>query len=317
MWIAILLPILAAGAGYLFLWTKRMLPDRAETRPAKKKEGGEIVRIGDFDLWVKVSGRDAPGTPIVFLPGGLGMKSSYLEEACASLAEEHPLLFYDPRGCGRSESKANLRHYTWAAFAEELSALLQQIFPEQKVIFVAHSAGCFPLYRFLKEHRDMAENVVLLSCLALKYEVKMSGALKLMRILPPKDPTEANRWFSEKIRSGLFLGSMFANRDAVSLSHVDDISMVMMTLQEKVDRPEDYAGTFRDWNVPVLILTGNDRWEPVYTNQAQAEKLLAEFPNAKYFRFEHSGHFFFLEENERFLEILREFLRSTNTDHSE
>lgn len=316
MWIAILL-LFAAGAGYLFLWTKRMLPDRAETRPAKKKEGGEIVRIGDFDLWVKVSGRDAPGTPIVFLPGGLGMKSSYLEEACGSLAEEHPLLFYDPRGCGRSESKAELSHYTWAAFAEELATLLRQKFPGKKVILAAHSGGCFILYRFLKEYPEMAEKIVLLSCLSLKYETKPSGSLELFRVLPPKDPAEANRWFSEKIQSGLFLGSMFADRDAVSLSHVDDISLVMMSLQAKVDRPKDYSGAFRDRDFPVLILTGNDRWEPVYTNRAQAEKLQAEFPNAKYFRFEHSGHFFFLEENERFLEILREFLRSTNTDHSE
>lgn len=310
MWILWLgLVVLIACVCYLLLWVRRTLPSEAAISAAKPKEGGTLVHINGFDIWTKVLGEDEQGSPIVFVPGGLGMKSSYMEEAFQELSGGHPLIFYDPRGCGRSESKAELSHYTWEHFASELEEVIEHYVPAKKVILAAHSGACFILYKYLQKYRDRVEKLILLSCLPLKLETKFEASSDQFFILPPKDQNDANRWFSKKIREGLFLGSMFNNKSCIDFRHIDDITMAMSSsVLVKANKPYDYRGEFKNLDVPVLILTGSDKWESPYTNRKQADLLEKEFKNVRRYSFENSGHFFFLEEKTASLEVIRDFL---------
>jgi pimeloyl-ACP methyl ester carboxylesterase len=57
--------------------------------------------------------------------------------------------------------------------------------------------------------------------------------------------------------------------------------------------------------VPTLVVTGDDDW---ITPRAQAERVAGAIPGAKLLVVEESGHFPFVEQTERFLAGVRQFL---------
>lgn len=301
--------IIALFGGYMLAWSRRMMPTKAEVRHAKQCDNGTIVEINGFHLWTKELGKDTAGTPVVFIPGGMGLKSSYLEKAFADLSDTNPVIFYDPRGCGRSESKADLGHYTWDEFSDELYELLQHLAPGEKVILAAHSCGCCILYRFLQDHRDMVEKVMLLSCMTLKYEAEMPNIFELLRHFPPKNPKAANQWFASYAKTDILFGKMFARPENIETLDTEEMSMVLCTnINVKMNKPYDYTGEFKNWETPVLVLTGSDQWEAASTNGDCARRIEAEFKNVTRYAFENSGHFFFLENKELCLYKVREFI---------
>lgn len=307
--IIVLLLIIIAFGGYMLVWSKRMMPSKAEVCEAKNVDGGKIVKINDFHLWTKVLGQDKVGTPIIFIPGGMGLKSTYLEKSYKELSQTNPVIFYDPRGCGRSESKADLSFYTWDKFSEELYHLIQYFAPDKKVILVAHSCGCCILYKFLQKHRDMVDKIILQSCMFLKYEATMPNIFELIKHFPSKNPKIANEWFASYVKSKILFGNMFAKQENLESLDTKNISMVMCTnINVNINKPYDYVGEFKDWEAPVMILTGNDRWESDSTNRNCAKRLEKEFKNACIYFFENSGHFFFLEEKEECLKKIRQFI---------
>lgn len=118
--------IVILAAGYLRFLASRFLPLKAEKRLASREAEGEIQKINGFSLWTKIFYTKQDGIPYYVIPGGMGMKSQYLVEHLQFMAETNPLYFYDPRGCGRSESKEELAFYQWNQFSEELYEYIQK-----------------------------------------------------------------------------------------------------------------------------------------------------------------------------------------------
>jgi proline iminopeptidase len=58
--------------------------------------------------------------------------------------------------------------------------------------------------------------------------------------------------------------------------------------------------------VPTLVLAGRDDW--ITPPREGAERIHAALPNSELVIFEDSGHFPFIEEQARFLTIVREFI---------
>lgn len=309
VWIFLIIGAVAVTGIYMISWSGRMMPGQAEVREAQAADGGKILKIGDFHIWTKCIGQETGEMPIVFIPGGMGLKSAYLEDGFRELRDTNPLIFYDPRGCGRSESKKELTHYQWKKFSEELYEIINQLSPDRKVILAAHSCGCAILYEFLRRHRDMVEKVILLSCMPLKYEAEMPNPLELIWHFPPKDPGKANRWFASYAKSKVLFGNMFVEKQKLEEFDTESMSMVMCTnINLKINKPYDYSGEFKDYNRPVLIMCGNDKWESVSTNRRCAGLLKQEFPDAKTSFLENSGHFFFTEEKEETIARVRAFV---------
>ena len=58
--------------------------------------------------------------------------------------------------------------------------------------------------------------------------------------------------------------------------------------------------------VPTLVIAGRDDW--ITPPREGAERIHAALPNSELVIFEDSGHFPFIEEQARFLTIVREFI---------
>lgn len=156
------------------------------------------------------------------------------------------------------------------------------------------------------------EKVILLSRLPLKYRLKFSGITEFLKYLPPKDPAAANLRFSEKIKAVMFLGRMIKNKKAVKDRYINDISLaVCNSVNGKGNKPYDYSVEFKNEEFPVLIMTGLDAFEPVFTNSGEADLMEKEFKHPKRVSFRNRGHFFFMEEKEECLASVKEFLEES------
>ncbi len=91
-----------------------MTTSRAQTE-------GKIAVPGG-DVWYRVAGPDAPGTPLLVLHGGPGAGHDYLEPL-QTIADERPVVFFDQLGCGRSDIPDDASLWRVQRFVEEVAAV--------------------------------------------------------------------------------------------------------------------------------------------------------------------------------------------------
>lgn len=76
---------------------------------------------------------------IVAVPGGPGFSHTVLKPALLALSEHWPILYYDPRGTGRSSASVP-EYWNLLQHAQDLAELLTQL-DVRKAVFYGHSAG--------------------------------------------------------------------------------------------------------------------------------------------------------------------------------
>lgn len=102
------------------------------------------------------------GPPLVVLHGGWGAEHSYLLDAFEGLEDRHRLVFYDQRGSLRSPCPDSL--VSVDAHVADLERLGGELGLE-RLRLVGHSMGTFLGMRYLQEHPDRVEGMVLMNAL--------------------------------------------------------------------------------------------------------------------------------------------------------
>lgn len=293
--------VAALLVSFLFYVYSLMLPAEAAQRKAVPAGGGTVT-IDGFELWYKLLSEDSDGTPVMVVPGGSGLSSDYMESALTFLCDSHPVLFFDPRGCGRSEIKPDLSNYSIRIFADEVEAVRQHFFGDREVIVLTHSFGGIIAMQYAAEYIGHIEKLILISSVDSDYKPKMTDAY-IKAGLPPRDQLEANEWYIRNI--DVFFGSYFEDPSKISIFQNTMTSFSVM--QHVGGEKHDLSSRLIDINVPVLLLAGGDKEYPS-TPFAISERLYTLFPDAKLEQFTGSGHFLFAEESERFQSEVRSFL---------
>src|SRR5437870_5634671 len=80
-----------------------------------------LLEINGVKIFVRVQGE---GDPLIFLHGGPGSNHDYFVPFVQHLAKKRKLVFYDQRGCGRSEQLDSSK-YKINDFVEELRGLVE------------------------------------------------------------------------------------------------------------------------------------------------------------------------------------------------
>ena len=306
--IVALVGIVLILGGSIWYMLSLIMPTQAVERAAITTEEGSTIAIGEFDIWYKLYSEDLESTPIIIVSGGCGLSSDYLEESLLFLAEKHPLLFYDARGCGRSQIKSGLSNYNIQLFADEVQDLKEYFFPDQKIILAAHSFGGVVAMNYAADHSDELERLILISSPDAYYSPPMINPYFKIG-LPPHNQTEANKWYMRHIDA--FLGSYFYNEEAKNIfkDTLASYAVIASVGSKKIDLSERLV----DVDVPVLVLVGGEKEYPL-SGIHSAENLARIFPNAKLEQVMNSGHFMFAEENEKFQQLVENFLCSNLTE---
>ena len=102
-----------------------------------------ITKTPPADLYHSTIGQ---GPPILFIHGGPGLGSYYLEEHLQSLSSDYTLIFYDQRNSGRSPLQPDTSKVRLQYFLRDISDLLDYYGHEKEVI-CGHSWGGRPKTR--------------------------------------------------------------------------------------------------------------------------------------------------------------------------
>jgi pimeloyl-ACP methyl ester carboxylesterase len=123
--------------------------------------------------------------------------------------------------------------------------------------------------------------------------------------IPPADPEAANAWFAKV----MLTSSLPRLYDLGTRSLIEDSGYISFATWRDVSRSlegADYSEDLRQLPVRTLVIYGVA--DAAYTGEANATAPCTLLPDCTLARFEHSGHWAFLEEPDRFAQELMAFL---------
>jgi proline-specific peptidase len=112
-------------------------------------------------VWYQIVGADRPGVPLLCLHGGPGMPHDYLEPLEA-LAVARPVVFYDQLGCGKSDRPADESLWTVDRFVAELAAVRAALDLDRVHLF-GNSWGGWLALQYALDRRPVLASLILSS----------------------------------------------------------------------------------------------------------------------------------------------------------
>ncbi|GAC1337080.1 MAG: proline iminopeptidase-family hydrolase [Candidatus Dormibacteria bacterium] len=283
------------------------------------------IDFDGFRTWFRIVGR--PGVtgrvPLVMLHGGPGVPHDYLEPLEALADDGRQVVFYDQLGCGESDHPSDPSLFTIDLFVRELT-ILRETLGLDRVHLYGQSWGGMPALEYALTCPRGVISLVLHSSLASQ-PLWIAEANRLRADLPPdiqhtlleheRAGTTADPRYEEAMLT-------FYNRH---LCRLDPWPACLVRAFTKLQRdslvyntmwgPSEFfaTGTLRGWDitarlgeidVATLIMSGrHDEATP-----AVAGALHAGIGGSEWVVFEQSSHTCHLEETDRCLEVVRDFL---------
>ena len=102
------------------------------------------------------------GSPLVVIHDGPGYEKSLMYGGFDNLASDLRVIYYDQRGCGRSEPLSPVTSSTIADNIEDLEAL-RRYFPLEKFSIAAHGWGAVIALEYARKYQDRIDSIVLLT----------------------------------------------------------------------------------------------------------------------------------------------------------
>lgn len=284
----------------------------------------------DYRTWYRLEGpRPSEDTkaPLVILHGGPGAAHDYVESiAELAVITERPCLLYDQLGCGRSQHRpqAPTEFWTVELFRRELLALLHHLGIAGRYHVLGHSwGGMLGMEHCLEHPAGLRSLVVSNSPASMALWVEEANRL---RSLLPVDVQEAlarneaeGTTDSEEYQSAV---TRYYERHLCRIVPFPDSlqrSFAQMdedpTVYQAMNGPSEFhvIGSLKTWDitprlrqvqVPVLVISGEyDEATP-----AVVAPLVEALPNVRWELLEGASHSAHLEQPERYLELVEDFL---------
>jgi proline iminopeptidase len=273
-----------------------------------------LVPVRDTQLFYEVIG---DGPTILAFHGGLGLDHQYLRPWLDPLAASARIVFFDMRGHGRSSGRDTLAESDHLTLCSDADDLRTQITPGGVIVF-GHSYGGFLALDYALRYPQHVAGLVLCSTSASAGHAPLAVELAASRGMPEAlaalrrgltTPSGSDSEFAESWRSILPL-----------YFHKNDPERAASAFAKTIFSAEGYNRAFFSWlgrfdvrdrlceiGVPTLVLSGADDW--IMPPQLAGNALTEGLRHAEQVVFEHSGHFPFIEEPERFTEVVSAWLR--------
>lgn len=272
-------------------------------------------------VWYRVVGSGG-GIPLLTLHGGPGAGHDYLEPLEA-LASDRPVLLYDQLGCGKSEQPDDLSLWRIERFVVEVDAVRRALGLD-RIHLLGHSWGGWLAIEYMLMRPAGVVSLVLASTSASIPEFVWHAA-GLKAQLPPEVRDTMQRYESVgDLHHPDYEAAVLAfyRRHVCRLDPWPEpllrsaANLQSNSVYATMNGPNEFTvtGNLRDWDrsgrlgeieVPTLVTVGrHDEITP-----ACAETLRRGIPHAELHLFERSSHTPHLEETERYLNAVREFLR--------
>jgi len=252
------------------------------------------------------------GAPLVALHGGFGLDHSYFRPWLEALPLQ--LVLPDLRGCGRSP-----RDGIETAGFDTLSADLEELRAElgfEKWMVLGHSFGSYVALDYAHRYPDRVGKLILVDgAPALDYPdviganltrrgTPEQAALLQKAMIAPLESDEEFRRSWNLILPLYFHGwdpKIGAELDQKMVYSAPALFHGFRMLSQFSSLP-----WLHDLQMPALVMGGRHDW--IAPPAQGAQRIARGLSHARLVLFEESGHFPFIEENQRFLSVLGEFV---------
>ena len=274
---------------------------------------GRLVPVGDTRLHVVERGS---GYPLIVLHGGPGLDHRMFGDYLDPLTDAVRLVLVDQRAQGRSERPPE-ETWTLERMAADVDALADSLELDRYAV-LGHSYGAFVALQNAVDFPGAAERTIVSSGLpSARFLEALEATLAAFEPVELRERVTSS-WEREKhVQTQEGVAALLHDQLPFHLRSpdVELIAEYERRTADAVYSPEvlrhfaneDYGGIEVEGRLgeipqPVLVLAGrHDRTCPVEAAEATA----AGIPNAELVVFEDSGHMTFVEENARYLEVVR------------
>jgi proline-specific peptidase len=283
---------------------------------------GRLVDIGDTALWVEERG-DENALPLLVLHGGPGLDHHSFGDYLDPLADDGScrLVLVDERAQGRSDRSTPPETWTLERMAADVTDLARALGAADYVV-LGHSFGSFLALRHAVDFPGAARaTIVSAGVPSARWLERVED--ELARFEPEHLRTQVTDSWAREADATTEADVAALMTDQMPFHFRDPESPLLADYAKRTDgaryAPDvlrhfstaDYGGLdieerLREVRQPVLVLGGRfDR-----TCQVEASEELARLlPAAELVIFEESAHMMYVEENARYLDVVRDFLR--------
>ncbi len=258
---------------------------------------------------------DDAGTGVAFvtLHGGPGMGSRKGDwTTFQPLTDSYRLISYDQRGNGDSDGG---EPYSHEQFVADLESLRQEL-GLGKIVLLGGSYGGYIALEYALRYQHNLHALVLRDTAANNRYQGTSMERSLASEFP-MDKERLERLFAGKVKSDDDFSESFAmiqplyNVDYDPAEGAERLAQIPFRYEthnwafSRNQADFDITEALRGVRTPVLVTVGRHDW---ITPLEASEELAAVLPNSELIVFDHSGHSPQLEETDRYLGVVRDFL---------
>jgi proline iminopeptidase len=273
--------------------------------------------LNDIAHWVRIEGVSNQTTPIVIVHGGPGGHNYTFERTIGPLIERFAtVVYYEQRGCGRSEAPKNHADYELPALLNDLDELRKALELE-KMTLLGYSFGAELSLRYAKQHPNNVQQLILSS------PAELSTQLMLVQIQGFYSIADAE--FRKLIEGILVRGSSIEEKLLEIWNHAEQ-SVIDRFLFKNMNAAKLNRRLWEESNLPhegdphfqnvILATSKGDLLNVVSGLQTQCliicgihdknggfhcgKDLVQVLPHSELKLYENSAHFPDIEESERF-----------------
>lgn len=279
----------------------------------KNEEGFQV--INGSEVYYKIIGS---GPPMIVIHGGPVLDHSYLLPHFEALAQDHQLIFYDQRACGKSSVEVDSATMSIAGFTDDIEQLRQALHLE-KVDLLGHSWGGLLAMHYALKYPAHLNHLILSNAMPASTEVWQQEEARLATRITAEDSLkrvgimsspEMQQGSAKAIKKLMLLSfkPQFHNKallDSLNLYIPDDFMArsAKFSYLGKDLTQFDLYDDLKKVNVPTLIIYGSD--EPAAT--LSGKRLQETISGSRLVIIEESGHFPFVEQPDKYFKAINSF----------
>lgn len=278
---------------------------------------GRLVSVGDTRLYIDERGA---GYPLIVLHGGPGLDHRMFGDYLDPLTDEFRLLLVDQRAQGHSDDCPDST-WTLAHMAQDVVSLARALDLRQYAV-LGHSYGAFvALQNAVDFPGEAAQTIVSSGLPSARFLARVNDNLAAFEPLELREQVTTSWARESSVQTSDEVAALLHDQNPFHFADPRDarIAEFEQRTAGAVYSPRvlkhfasaDYGGIEVEDRLgtvshPVLVLAGrHDRTCVVDGSEAMARGL----PNSELVIFEHSAHMTFVEEHERYVQTVRDFLK--------
>ena len=293
------------------------------SRAPIKHPPGAYANVNGIKLWYETEGQ---GEPLVLVPGGPGDPHTVFHLFFSRLADRQRIIYFDEYGVGKSDRAESKSEYSFARDVENLEGLRKAL-GLSKMNLLGQSYGGMVAQAYALTYPQFVDRLILIDSfysgdmwqanddnanreMQTQYPEVWAKVMQL-RAMGQRSSSPEHQELYESVPLGLFY---FYDAAKASLLPDDPSTadVYFAIAGEDADfviggdiAKLDFRSDLRKLTMPMLIMAGR------YDRISQPEwsvKFQTYAPQAEFLMMEQSGHFPWIEEPEKTLAVLRNFL---------